>query len=250
MLEIANLYTNLEHFSLKDINFRVEKGEYFVILGPSGAGKSVLLETVAGLFRPYSGRVRLGGEDITDQPIQQRGIGMIFQDGAVFPHLTVEKNIGYPLRKKRISKEEIKKKVRLLAEEVNIPHLLQRMPPTLSGGELSRVALARILALEPECLLLDEPLTALDVQLKEGIRELFRRLNQKGLTIVHVTHDYFEAFSLAHRIAIMEHGRIIQAGTPDEILNNPGSQFVTDFIRMKDNFPVPRSSRKSYISHF
>ena len=243
MLEVANLYTNLEHFALKDLNFRVEKGEYFMVLGPSGAGKSVLLETVAGLFRPASGSIHLGGQDITEQPIQQRGIGMIFQDGAVFPHLTVAKNIGYPLRIKKMPTEEVKNKIRELAEEVNIAHLLHRMPPTLSGGELRRVALARILALKPKLLLLDEPLTALDVQLKEGIRDLFRRLNKNGMTIVHVTHDYFEAFSLAHRLAIMERGRIIQSGTPKEIFDHPASQFMTDFIGMKDAFPLPRNDR-------
>lgn len=216
----------------------MEQGDYFILLGESGAGKSMVLETIAGLVAPDSGKILIEDKDVTYEKIQNRPIGLVFQDHAVFPHLTVGENIAYSLHGKKMSREEKHEIVKTIADELEIPGLLNRKPGTLSGGELQRVALGRTLIQQPACLLLDEPLSSLDTRLKGDLRRLLREIHRKGQTILHVTHDYEEALSLATRIAVIDKGEIIQSGTPSAVFNHPKSEFVAHFIGMKNFFPV------------
>jgi ABC-type Fe3+/spermidine/putrescine transport system ATPase subunit len=230
MLSVQNLTKKYDEFLLDDISLEIGQGEYFVLLGPSGAGKTILFETIAGIISPNSGKIIFDEKDITNEPIRKRQIGLVLQDGAVFPHMTAGQNISYPLKVKGWPALKVKEKVFQLAEQMSISHLLHRKPSTLSGGELRRIAIARTLALDPKCLLLDEPLSSLDIQLQQEILDLLKNLNQSGLTILHITHNYHEAFYVAQRMAVMDKGRIIQQGTPAEITNHPKSKFVADFI--------------------
>ena len=228
MLQIKNISLTFEGFSLKDISLSVGKGEYFVLLGRSGAGKSMLLEIITGLVKPDSGKVILDGEDITNKPIQNRKVGIVFQDYAIFPHLSVKENISYPLKANKTPASRSEQIVLELAGKMGITGLLDRMPSTLSGGELQRVALARTLTLNPKVLLLDEPLSSLDSGLRHKMRALLRKLNNEGLTIVHVTHDYQSTIALAHKVAVINKGKILQKGTLKEVFHNPGSKFVAN----------------------
>ena len=234
MLKLRNININLGDFSLKDFSISVEKGDYYVILGESGAGKSIIMELLAGLIQPDSGLMLFNDENITNQSIQKRDIGLVFQDYAIFPHLNVYNNIAYPLRNRGISKKSINTRVYDIAENVGVKHLLNRKTIALSGGELQRVALARTLILNPKCLLLDEPLVSLDVKLRESLRNLLRNLNKQGQTIIHITHDYEEALSLASKIAVVNKGELIQEGKPSEIFNNPKTEFVANFTGIKN----------------
>jgi molybdate/tungstate transport system ATP-binding protein len=238
MLELEDINVNLGDFSLKDISFTVGRGDYFILLGVSGAGKSMLLETIAGLVKPVSGSVLLDGKEITREKIQNRNIGLVFQDHAVFPHLSVIENMMYALHGSGLTHYQKKEKAELIAGELNIFDLLQRRPDTLSGGELQRVALGRTLIQEPKVLLLDEPLASMDIRLKGELRKLLRAIHRKGQTILHVTHDYEEALSLATKIAVINEGTIIQEGTPSEVFHHPGSEFVAHFVGVKNFFPV------------
>jgi len=236
MLKLTGVNKDLRGFCIKDISFTVEDGDYFILLGPSGAGKSILLETIAGLLRSDTGRIELGGRDITKLPIQQRKVGLVFQDHAIFPHMKVRKNLAYALHGQ--PHEEIKDKIERLSTKLGIDDMLERYPSTLSGGELQRVALARTLIQEPEILLLDEPLASMDSQLKSEIRVLLRQIHRGGQTILHVTHDYEEALSLGNRIAVMDHGSILQSGTPDEVFHHPRNGFVAHFIGIRNFIPA------------
>ncbi len=238
MLELRNISRRFADFSLQDVSFLVERGDYFILLGESGAGKSMVLETIAGLTAPDSGYMFLDGRDITCEKIQNRRIGLVFQDHAVFPHLTVGENIGYSLHSARLSREKKHAKVKAIANELGIGELLARRPGTLSGGELQRVALGRTLIQEPSILLLDEPLSSLDTRLKGDLRRLLRAIHRKGQTILHVTHDYEEALSLGTKIAVIHKGMIIQSGTPADVFHHPKSEFVANFIGVKNFFPA------------
>ena len=230
MLSIEHLSCKLGKFHLQDATFTVNKGDYFVLLGESGAGKTIILELLMGLTKPAAGRILLDGRDISSLPIHKRSLGLVYQDRALFPHLSVRRNISYGLTKQNL------KLLELLAEQVGAGKLLERMPETLSLGEAQRVALARTLARNPQILMLDEPLASLDVQSRTAIRALLRRLNLAGQTIIHVTHDYHEAFALATRVAVLENGQIAQLGTPDEIFHHPKSRFVAEFVGIKNFF--------------
>lgn len=236
MLRISNINKSFKDFKINYLSLDVHKGDYFVILGKSGAGKSLLLEMIAGLVKPDSGEIFLDNNNITSERIQNRRVGLVFQDFAIFPHLSVRNNIAYPLKPKYNSNKIIDEKVVQYAKEANIEHLLDRYPEKLSGGERQRVALARTLANNPACLLLDEPLASLDVQLREDLRDLLRRINNKGITIVHVTHDYEEAIALANKVAVMNNGRIIQAGEIHQVFQNPVNEFVARFTGVKNFF--------------
>ncbi len=236
MLRVEKLCKSFGSFSLKDVSFEVGRGDYFIVLGPSGAGKSIVLEIIAGLIRADSGSIMLNGEDLLAKTIQQRNVGLVFQDLALFPHLSVRHNIAYPLVRKGYSRSNVTRKVIELANKFSISHLLRRYPVTLSGGEQQRVALARTLALEPEILLLDEPLSSLDVELRADVRVLLRNLNRNGQTIIHVTHDFEEAIALANRIAVMKDGVIEQTGTPQEVFSKPMSSFVAEFGGIRNFF--------------
>ncbi len=236
MLKVEQLSKRLGDFIISDVSFDVAEGEYFVLLGASGVGKTVLLETITGILTVDSGSIKLNGRDITHEKIQKRDIGLVYQDQALFPHLSVRQNIAYGLKSRSHNRSEINNKVNALAVEVEVTHLLERKPTTLSGGEAQRVALARALAVQPKCLLLDEPLSSLDLGSRSEMRALLRRINRKKITMIHVTHDYEEAISLAMRIGIMENGKIVQVDTPRQIFQHPKSEFVARFIGIRNFF--------------
>ena len=238
MLEVKNINVTVGNFSLKSVNFIVSQGDYFILLGVSGAGKSMILETIAGLVRPDSGTIFMNDKDITHEKIQNRSVGLVFQDHAIFPHMTVHENIGYSLHGFSVDHDEKKKRIADIAEQMNILSLLGRRPSTLSGGELQRVALARTLIQQPSVLLLDEPLASMDIQLRSELRSLLRQLNRSGQTIIHVTHDYEEAISLGNKIAVIHNGIILQQGTPEEVFLHPASEFVAHFTGAKNFFPA------------
>ncbi|AEG33409.1 Glycerol-3-phosphate-transporting ATPase [Thermus thermophilus SG0.5JP17-16] len=217
--------------ALKGVDLEVQDQEFLVLLGPSGCGKTTLLRIVAGLEAPTSGEVYIGERRVTHLPPRLRGIAMVFQNYAIFPHLTVYENVAFGLRMKRRPEEEIRRKVGEVAALLHIEELLDRYPAQLSGGQRQRVAVARALAVEPEVLLMDEPLSNLDALLRLEMRaELKRLLKETRTTTLYVTHDQVEAMSLADRIAVMRQGEIVQLGTPTEIYHAPADTFVGGFI--------------------
>jgi len=238
MIRIENISKRFGSFELNKITLEIPEGEYVVLLGDSGSGKSVLLEIIAGLIKPDQGNIFLNDKDLTNEPIRSRPFGMVFQDLALFPHLSVYENLAYPLKNRHLSKPDMGDKIKELSEKLEIAHILKRYPLSLSGGEKQRVALARTLAIEPACLLLDEPLTAIDAHIRKEIKSVLRKLNRGGQTIVHVTHDYQEAISLASRIGILENGKLIQYGPALEVLRNPVSPFMASFTGIRNFIPV------------
>lgn len=234
MLRLENISLNIGSFEMKDISFEIQQGEYFVILGISGVGKTILLESIAGLLKIDSGNIYLRGKNITREKIQKRNIGIVYQEADLFPHLSVYENIAYPLKSKK--EKEVKEKVIGAAEKVGIMDKLNRKPDTLSGGEYQRAAIARSLAAGSDIFLLDEPLSSLDSKAKSELRSLLRNLNRSGITMLHVTHDYEEAVSLASKIGIMENGRLVHIASPEEIFRHPKSEFVAHFTGVRNFF--------------
>jgi len=234
MLLVEGISKRLGKFALCEVSFNVADGDYFVLLGASGVGKTVLLELLAGIKTPDAGRILWDGEDITHAKIQERGFGLVYQDQALFPHLTVRGNIAYGLRAHGMAGTEVNKRIRALADEIGVGALLDRKPGTLSGGEAQRVALARALAIGPGCLLLDEPIASLDTQARGQMRALLRGLHRRGHSIIHVTHDYEEAISLATRVGVVERGTVVQTGTPEDVFHHPASEFVARFIGIRN----------------
>ncbi len=236
-LQIQDLYVDLGEFRLQDITLDVAAGEYFVILGPTGAGKTILLETIAGLYEADRGQIFVKARDVTSLRPEEREIGFVYQDYALFPHLNVAENIAFGLTLRKVPRATIEERVKTMSEMLRIDHLLHRNPKTLSGGEQQRVALARALVVEPRLLLLDEPLSALDPETREGLqRELASVHQELGTTILHVTHDFEEAVALGDRIAVMHEGQIVQVGTPEDIFQRPTSEFVARFVGMRNIF--------------
>jgi molybdate/tungstate transport system ATP-binding protein len=236
MLKLFDINKKLGDFALSGINLDISEGEYYVLLGRSGAGKTQLLELIAGLEKTDSGKIILDNEDITYKKIQDRKIGIVFQDYAIFPHMTVFGNIAYPLKVRNVTEVVILKKVTESARQMNIVHLLNRTTGNLSGGERQRIALARTLVTVPRLLLLDEPLSSLDASLKDDMKRLLRKLNREGHTIIHVTHDYCDAISLANRIGVLHNGRIIQEGKVDDVFGKPANRFVARYAGYKNFF--------------
>ncbi len=236
-VQLHHLQIDLGEFHLRRVDLEVRAGEYFIILGPTGAGKTVLLETIAGLHRPRAGRVLLDGQDVTRRPPERRRVGFVYQDYALFPHLTVAENIAFGLKLRGAAPDELRARVDKIGAQLGITHLFHRRPGTLSGGEQQRAALARALIVEPRLLLMDEPLSALDPETRESIqREIHRLHRQLRTTTIHVTHDFEEAVALGERIAVMHEGRIVQTGTPEEIFRKPASEFVARFVGMRNLF--------------
>jgi ABC-type Fe3+/spermidine/putrescine transport system ATPase subunit len=237
LLEVRNLSITLGEFKLVDVSLQVEEGEYFIVLGPTGAGKTVLVECVAGIHHHKQGEIYFGGERIDRLKPEERGIGYVPQDYALFPHMTVKDNIAFGLRIRRASPSYIEETVEKLVNLLRIKHLLHRFPATLSGGEKQRVALARALAINPRLLLLDEPLSALDEQTREELcRELRRIHRETKMMILHISHNLEETFSLADRVCILNEGRVMAIGKPDELLNYPPNYFVASFLRTGNIF--------------
>lgn len=231
MLHIESLSITLGEFSVRDVSLAIRPGEYFVILGPTGAGKTVLLETIAGIHTPESGKIILGDNEITATEPRLRNIGMVYQDYMLFPHLTVEDNIAFGLRQMKIPRDSRHELVKEMSAFLEIAHLINRYPGSLSGGEQQRVALARALVLKPEILLLDEPLSALDSRTRERMRtELSRIRKLTGTTIIQITHHFDDVFALADRVAIMREGTIIQTGETADVFLHPADTFIAEFL--------------------
>jgi spermidine/putrescine ABC transporter ATP-binding subunit len=217
--------------AVDDISLSVEDGEFLALLGPSGSGKSTTLRMLAGFEEPTSGRIELDGIDLTGVPPHKRDTSMVFQNYALFPHMTVGENIAFGLKRQNVPSEDIDDRIEEVLSLVDMLGMEDRKPGTLSGGQQQRVATARSIAVEPSVLLMDEPLGALDKQLRDQIKiDLTRLQTRLGITTVYVTHNQDEALTMADRIAVMNEGRIEQVGTPDEIYNRPTNRFVSDFI--------------------
>ncbi len=237
MIKIEDLNIRLLAFHLRNINLEVEKNEFFMLMGPTGAGKTVLLEAIAGLIRADGGKIFIQGRDVTALPSEKREVGIVYQDQALFPHLSVKENVTYGLRFHRLSREEGKSRLEILTESLSIGHLLSRLPVNLSGGEKQRVALARALIVQPHVLLLDEPLSAIDPVFREEIRNALKLLHQNSTTtFLMVTHDFGEALALADRGAVIHQGSIEQVGTIHDIFHSPVSMAVAEFVGMKNLF--------------
>jgi putative spermidine/putrescine transport system ATP-binding protein len=216
---------------LRDFNLAIERGELVSLLGPSGCGKTTTLRTIAGFIMAEKGSVTVGGKDYTRLPPNKRNIGLVFQTYALFPHLSVFENVAYGLKRRRVGKDEINRRVAEVLKLVSLNGFEDRFPANLSGGQRQRVALARSIVIEPELLLLDEPLSNLDAKLRDEMRaELSRLQHQLGITMIYVTHDQIEALSLSSRIIVMNEGLIEQSGVPEEIYEYPATSFVARFV--------------------
>ncbi|HWT91424.1 MAG TPA: sulfate ABC transporter ATP-binding protein [Solirubrobacteraceae bacterium] len=217
--------------ALDDVSLTVRDGSLTALLGPSGGGKSTLLRVIAGLEQPDSGSVHIGGEEVTNRPVQSRGVGFVFQHYAAFKHMTVRDNVAFGLSIRKRPKAEIRDRVDELLKLVHLDGFQGRYPNQLSGGQRQRMALARALAVQPEVLLLDEPFGALDANVRKELREWLRRLHEEvHVTTIFVTHDQEEAMEVSEQIAVINHGRIEQAGTPDELYDEPSNAFVMGFV--------------------
>ncbi len=235
MIKIENINKRIGDFKIKDISLNIEKGDYFVILGPSGNGKTVLLEIIAGLRNVDSGNIYFSGNRVNDVPPEQRNAGMVYQDYMLFPHMNVKENILFGIKIKKITNYETK--FEKITKDLEISHLINRRIKNLSGGEKQRVALARTLIMEPEILLLDEPLSAVDTSTKNKLQNDLKRIHKEfKTTTIHVTHDFNEAIFLADKIAIVKNGEVVQSGTPEEIFQKPDNNFVAEFIGCKNIF--------------
>jgi ABC-type Fe3+/spermidine/putrescine transport system ATPase subunit len=237
--------------AVDEITLDIEAGEFFSLLGPSGCGKTTSLRMIAGFEMPDSGRVHVGGQDITDLPVHRRDMGMVFQSYALFPHRTVAENVAFGLRMRDVPKPEIARRVAAALAQVALTGMEDRRPAQLSGGQQQRVALARALVIEPRVLLCDEPLGALDRKLRQQmqfeLKELQRRL---GVTLVFVTHDQEEALAMSDRIAVMNRGKVEQVGAPTAIYERPRTRFVADFIgeiNLLEDGACPRALRPEKI---
>lgn len=217
--------------ALSNISFIVKPGEIFFLLGPSGCGKTTLLRTLAGFYTPDSGKIFFGGDNVTNDPPHKRKTGMVFQSYALWPHMSVAENVGFGLQEMKVTKSEIEKRVKEALTSVHMEKYGNRKPGELSGGQQQRVALARALVIRPRCLLMDEPLSNLDAQLRYYMRlEIKRICKEYGLTTIYVTHDQKEALSMADRMAVLSEGQIKQIGSPLEVYKRPYNEFVADFI--------------------
>ena len=237
-IEVKNLVkTYGDVYALKNVDLNIADGEYFVLLGPSGGGKTTLLRSIGGFIRPDSGTVDIKGKNVDHLPPDKRPTSMVFQGFALFPHMSVSENIGYGLKLQSIEKDTIETKVNRMMDLVGLTGLSKRKPHELSGGQQQRVQLARALILENDVLLLDEPLSALDAQLRKDMCIELKRLQKTvGISFVHVTHNQEEAMSVADRIAIIADGEMIEQGTPKEIYSNPRKKFTAEFIGEKNIF--------------
>ena len=239
MLEVRQLAKSLGTLRLKDVSFVVEPGDYLALLGPSGVGKTVLLELLAGLMKPDAGTICCNGVDLTAAPPERRNFAVVYQDCALFPHLSVAGNIAYGLARRGVSRRNRQTKVAALADMLEITDLLNRRPVTLSGGEQQRAGLARALAVEPQVLLLDEPLSALDPNARRRLRGLLKRVHDEFRTpTIHITHEANEALAVGHHIAVMLDGTIRQVAEPEAVFRRPSDPDVAQFLGLQNIFRV------------
>src|SRR5258708_36274304 len=252
VLSVKSLYTEYasEHGQIvkaaQDVSFEVPEGKLFTLLGPSGCGKTTTLRSIAGLERPTSGEIEVGGRVVYSSARNifvapnRRNFGMVFQSYAIWPHMNVFQNVAFPLEVRKLKKKEIRERVMRVLTAVQLDHLVDREATKLSGGQQQRLALARALVMDPQLLLLDEPLSNLDAKLRDAMRTELKRLQRElNLTTVYVTHDQTEALALSHEIAVMSDGFIKQVGTPRQIYETPNSQFVADFVRTTNFIAAP-----------
>jgi putative spermidine/putrescine transport system ATP-binding protein len=254
---VSSAYLNISNVSktygdvraVSDVSLHIEKGEFVTFLGPSGSGKTTTLTMIAGFEHPSSGEIQLNGRDLTSLPPWRRNIGMVFQNYALFPHMSVEKNVGYPLRMRGVDRVQMTKKVGAVLDLVGLGSLGHRLPRELSGGQQQRVAIARGLVFNPDVLLLDEPLGALDKNLREQMQVELKRIHREsGTTMVYVTHDQTEAMTMSDRIAVFQNGRIEQIGKPLDIYHRPESRFVGEFVGDSNFFKGSRNGGRSSLS--
>ncbi|MCQ2437046.1 MAG: ABC transporter ATP-binding protein [Clostridia bacterium] len=232
---VVKLYGDFR--AVDNVSLDIRKGEFFTLLGPSGCGKTTLLRMIAGFNTIEDGEISFDGKRINEIPANKRDIGMVFQNYAVFPHMTVGENVGYGLKARGIRKADRSPKVKQALEQVQILDLMDRMPNALSGGQQQRVALARAFVIEPSILLMDEPLSNLDAKLRVQMRDMIRKLQTAlGITTIYVTHDQEEALAISDRIAVMKNGHVMQVGRPDEIYRKPENLFVANFIGNSNQF--------------
>lgn len=237
MIQVDKITRSVGAFKLDNISFESPDSEYLVILGPSGAGKTMLLESIAGLVQIDKGSIIINGNDVTHLPPEKRNVGFVYQDFMLFPNMTVEDNIAFGLVMRDVPKTERIKRVQDMMDFLGISYLKGRFPRTLSGGEKQRVALARALVINPDILLLDEPLSSLDAQVRKKLREDLKKIHEKHpINVIHVTHDQVEAFVLADRIGIINKGKLLEIGTPEEIFKRPKTEFTTKFVGFDNVF--------------
>lgn len=237
MIHIQRLNFSVGSFALHDVSLHVAPAEYFVLLGPTGSGKTLLVECLCGLNRIDSGQILIAGTDVTHLEPRNRGLGYLPQDYALFPHQTVRRNIRFGLKNRRLNPVSIRQQVDQLMNQLGLDHLADRLPGKLSGGEKQRVALARALAVRPRVLLLDEPVSALDEQTRDNLCHRLRQLQKSTkTTVLHVCHNFVEMLAVADRVGIIERGRILQVGTPQEILKRPNSARVARFVQAGNLF--------------
>ena len=247
-LKIENVSKTWREFQLKNINLTVENGDYFILLGPTGAGKTLLLETIMGFHKPDNGKIILNQNDVTETPPEKRGIGYVSQNCVLFPHLNVRQNVEFGLKMGKVEKMERKKAVDSLLESTGLKPFENRYPQTLSGGEKQKVALARVLALNPITILLDEPLSALDAEASKELKRELKRIHKTGKTIIHVTHNQVEGFSLGNKMAVMRSGEVIQSGKTREVFAKPQSEFVARFLGYENVFKVQLVEKRDSFS--
>jgi molybdate/tungstate transport system ATP-binding protein len=248
MIRVSDLCVRFPGFALNNVCLEVAEGEFFTILGPTGAGKTLILESIVGLTPLVSGRICIDDRDVTRLPPEKRGVSIVYQDHALFPHLTVSENIRYGLHYRVKAASDSGRTLRRLVGRLDLEHLLNRSVSNLSGGEKQRVALARALAVDPSVLLLDEPLSSLDPNFSEDIRDILKQLHRDtGITVLMVTHDFSDAHFLAQRAAVIQQGRIEQVGTVSAVFNQPNTPFVADFVGIKNVFPARFEKRTAWI---
>ena len=251
VLEVRNVSKRFgDTLAVDDVTFDVHDGEFLFLIGPSGCGKTTTLRMIGGYERATSGEIAIRGRVVNDVPLEKRNIGMVFQSYALFPHMTVTRNVEYGLRMRRVPASERNERVREVLDLVELSDLGERYPAQLSGGQRQRVALGRVIAYQPDILLLDEPLANLDKRLRDVMRVELKKLQEKvGITTVYVTHDQEEALTMADRLVVMEGGRMLQIGSPKELYNSPGTSFVATFLGETSSFRGAVESDADGVAH-
>jgi spermidine/putrescine ABC transporter ATP-binding subunit len=227
-----------DFIAVKSVDLAIEKGSFVTLLGPSGCGKTTILRAIAGLVTPHSGEIIIKGRRVNDVPIHKRNIGLVFQNYALFPHKTIFDNVGFGLKYRNVDRPTIARRVKRALDIVQLPGVEQKLPSELSGGQQQRIALARAIVIEPDVLLLDEPLSALDANLREEMRTELKAIQREvGITTVFVTHDQEEALAMSDRVVVMDHGLVEQVGAPEEVYRWPASRFVANFLGQSNILP-------------